>query len=50
MNDDENGFCNSWVICRTTSEIKEQIGNQCSVDLTWIYIYIVWIAKLSLTS
>ena len=28
----ENRFSNIWVICSTTSEIKEEIGNQFSVD------------------
>ena len=25
-------FLNNWVICRTTLEIREQMGNQFSVD------------------
>ena len=29
----ENSFCNIWVICRTTMEIREQMGNQFSDDL-----------------
>ena len=28
----ENRFCNIWVICCTTSEIREQMGNQFLVD------------------